>query len=385
MTEQQSEERFDLRSTYSDNLPKILAALDISLVVTSYQAAQLIMIRTNGENIVTASKAFPRPMGLHVDGDRITLGTETQVLSFNRSDGLLAEVKSGAFDDTSQMTKKAQEKNTAAQEEFIRERNAAINDVKKADSLYLHRAAITTGMINIHDIAWGDEGLWVVNSVFSCLATLSPDHSFVARWMPPFVSALAPANRCHLNGMAMRDGQPAYVTTFNRGDHLDSWTSQQARNQGTLIDVQTNRILIDDLILPHSPRYHDGWIYVCESGRGVVWQVNPLDGARKQVVKLPGFVRGLAFYGDLMWVGLSRLRDSETGWDMPLRDEFAETVSGIWLVSLRNNQIIAHLQFEDEVHQLYDIGIVPGSLHPELLGLDSPLIRHLYDYSEDFL
>ena len=385
MTQQQSEEHFDLRSTYSDNLPKILAALEISLIVTSYQASHLIIIGTDGESIFTSSKEFPRPMGLHVDSDRITLGIATQVMSFNRSDALLAEIKSGAFDDTSQITRKALDKESEAREAFARERSAAVNEVKKADALYLHRAAITTGMINIHDIAWGDDGLWVVNSIFSCLATLSPDHSFVARWKPPFISELSPANRCHLNGMALRDGQPGYVTTFNKGDHLDSWTSQQARNEGTLIDVQANNILMDDLILPHSPRYHDGWIYVCESGRGIVWRVNPVDGAREQITKLPGFVRGLAFYGDLMCVGLSRLRDSETGWDMPLREEFAETVSGIWLINLRDYKTIAHLQFEDEVHQLYDIGIVPGSLHPELLGLDSPLIRHLYDYSEEFL
>ena len=68
-----------------------------------------------------------------------------------------------------------------------------------------------TGEIQCHEIAWGstDNGepdLWIVNTLFSCLAGLDPRYSFVPRWRPPFVSALAPQDRCHLNGLAMRDG-----------------------------------------------------------------------------------------------------------------------------------------------------------------------------------
>jgi len=43
--------------------------------------------------------------------------------------------------------------------------------------------------------------LWFVNTRFSCLCTLDGVHSFVPRWRPPFVSALAPEDRCHLNGL----------------------------------------------------------------------------------------------------------------------------------------------------------------------------------------
>jgi len=49
----------------------------------------------------------------------------------------------------------------------------------------------------------------VVNTRFCCLCTLDADHSFYPRWRPPFVSALAPEDRCHLNGLAMVDGRPS--------------------------------------------------------------------------------------------------------------------------------------------------------------------------------
>ncbi|GLQ30246.1 TIGR03032 family protein [Litoribrevibacter albus] len=385
MTQQTSEDQFDLRSVYSDNLPQILKVLNISLVITSYQAGQLILIRSDGDTVTTCSKEFPRPMGVYADQHHLTLGTATQVIDFQRCDGLLDQVRSGYLDNEQELTKKILEKDEKAMEAFLNERRKTINQVKKANALYLHRAAITTGMINIHDIAWGDEGLWVVNSTFSCLATLAPDSSFIARWKPPFISELVPEDRCHLNGMAMRDGKPRYVTTFNKENRRDSWAEEQQFDDGTLIDVQTSKILVDGMIMPHSPRYHEGKIYVCESGRGLVWRVDPESGAKTQMIQLPGFLRGMTFLDDIMLVGLSRVRDSDSNKDMPLRQEGIETVSGVWLINLNDDSVIAYIKFEDDVDQIYDIGIIPNGSFPELLDVNNPLIRHLYDYAEDLM
>ena len=58
---------------------------------------------------------------------------------------------------------------------------------------------------------------------FGCLATLSERASFQPLWRPPFLSGLVPEDRCHLNGLAMRDGQPAYVTAVAASDVADGW------------------------------------------------------------------------------------------------------------------------------------------------------------------
>jgi uncharacterized protein (TIGR03032 family) len=60
-------------------------------------------------------------------------------------------------------------------------------------------------------MAWAGDDLWVVNTRFSCLCTLDDRFSFVPRWRPPFVPALAAEDRCHLNGLAMADGRPRYA------------------------------------------------------------------------------------------------------------------------------------------------------------------------------
>ncbi len=379
--EESTQPKFDFSSTHTDNLPKILKALNISLAVTSYQSERLILVRSDGETIDTNLKAFPRPMGIYADEERITLGTLTSVVEFKRGDAVLRSIKNGSLDNTGNFTKKVLEKDKEAMEALKKQRDEELAEVKKADALYLHRASLTTGMINIHDIAWGDEGLWVVNSTFSCLATLSPESSFVARWKPKFISELVPEDRCHLNGMAMLEGKPKYVTTFNMEDSIDSWNNSWI-DCGTLIDIDTDEILLEGMVMPHSPKVYKDEIYVCESGLGIVWKYNPKTKEKSLVVKLQGFTRGLYFYGGVMFVGTSQLRVSEIKNTIPLSKEYDETYAGVWMINLQDNTEIAHIKFDGDIDQIYDIAIIPNSTMPELLDVESSLVRHIFDFTE---
>ncbi|MBU2870608.1 TIGR03032 family protein [Colwellia sp. E2M01] len=388
MNDNKSEElndvEFDFSSISTDNFPKILKALNVSLAVTSYQSARLILIQSDGQTITTRFKAFPRPMGIYADEDRITLGTLNQVLEFKKSNILLHKIKNQELDDTTRMSKKVLEKDQEQQQALQKEREIALNDVKISDSLYLQRASLTTGMINIHDIAWGDEGLWVVNSTFSCLSTLTAEHSFVARWKPKFISELVPEDRCHLNGMAMQDGKPKYVTTFNMEDSRDSW-SEGRIDYGTLIDIDTDEILIEGMIMPHSPKVHNGFVYVCESGLGNVWKYNIKTKEKTEFFKVPGFTRGINFHDGLMFLCTSKIRSSELKNPTPLSEMYEETFAGIWIINPDTGEEIAHIKFEGDITQLYDIAIIPNSTSPELLQTSSSLTRHLFDFTEHAL
>jgi len=224
----------------------------------------------------------------------------------------------------------------------------------------------------------------VVNSTFSCLSTLSPDSSFVARWKPKFISELVPEDRCHLNGMAMLDGKPKYVTTFNMEDSRDSW-SEGRIDYGTLIDIDTDEILIEGMIMPHSPKVYKDEVYVCESGYGLVWKYNPKTKEKTQVIKLQGFTRGLYFYGGIMFVGTSQVRASEIKNPTPISKEYDETYAGVWMVNLEDNSVIGYIKFEGDIDQIYDIAIIPDSTIPELLNINSSLTRHLFDFMEDMI
>jgi len=69
--------------------------------------------------------------------------------------------------------------------------------------------AQTTGDVDAHELAVdGQDRLIFVNTKYSCLATLDTVHSFKPLWKPRFISKLAPEDRCHLNGLAMKDSAP---------------------------------------------------------------------------------------------------------------------------------------------------------------------------------
>jgi len=380
--EEKESRPFDFSSSHTDNFPGILSGLNISLAVTSYQSSCLFLVRSNGEVIDTNFVRFMRPMGICADSHRLTLGTFTEVVDFRRCDDLLEQIKAGEMDSEEELSKKVLEKNKKAMEELIRRRNEEISKLKEADALYLPRMSLTTGMINIHDIAWGTEGLWVVNSTFSCLATLQPDHSFVARWKPHFITELKPEDRCHLNGMAIKDGKPGYVTTFTQSDELDSWSDRDSMD-GTLMDVERNEILLDGLLMPHSPRYYRGHVYLCDSGTGRVLKYCPDTGEVSTLIQLQGFPRGMNFFGPLMFVGLSKIRASENRHPLPVDEMFDETYSGVWVVNLETGDEVAHIRFEGDVEQIYDIALIPEANYPAMLPDHNPLIRHLFDFREE--
>lgn len=337
-------EAWDFTSHSSSNFPAVLAGLKLSLVVTSYQAHKLFFVRSDGKKIDVNFKNFPRPMGLAVTPQQITLGTRNEVWRFRRSDEALA-----------------------------------LLDGTHADACYVASACHTTGLINIHDIAYGDKGLWVVNSSFSCLATLEPDYSFVPHWKPDFISQLAPEDRCHLNGMAMLDGAPAYVTTFNQSDLAKSWR-ENVKDQGTLIDVKTSELLISNLVMPHSPRCWNGYVYFCESGQGLVRRFDPRTREVVDVVKLQGFTRGIDFFGPLMFVGLSKARFSSVAEPAPIAQECVETQSGIWCINLTDHSVVGYVKFEGNIDQIYDVAVLPGVVYPELLLPDDEQAMKVFHF-----
>src|SRR5665213_3255856 len=155
-------------------------------------------------------------------------------------------------------------------------------------------------------MAWANDELWFVNTRFSCLCTTDAEHSFVPRWRPPFVSALAPEDRCHLNGLALVDGRPKYVTALGTTDTAGGWRANKARG-GVLLDVESGEPILTGLSMPHSPRLHDGNLWLLESGDGSLGTVDVASGTYSKVAEMPGFTRGLDFCGPVAFVGLSQV------------------------------------------------------------------------------
>jgi uncharacterized protein (TIGR03032 family) len=265
------------------------------------------------------------------------------------------------------------------------------------DACYLPRSVHVTGDIDIHEMAWaspkpsisgggwqGDGDLWFVNTRFSCLCTLNGVHSFVPRWRPPFITALAPEDRCHLNGLGVAPddhGQLSvrYVTALAATDTPQGWRAHK-KDGGIVMEVPSGEVLARGLSMPHSPRWVRDRLWLLESGRGGLGVLNLASGRYESLIELPGFTRGLDFYEHLAFVGLSQVRESAVFSGIPIAERaLAERNCGVWVVDVRTGQTVAFLRFEDAVQEVFAVQVLVGQRYPEIAPDDHKLLADSYD------
>src|SRR5438874_3577434 len=329
--------------TQSDSFPALLQQLKASLVITTYQANKLLVARAGGGGLSTLVRTFERPMGLAVDGRRLALGTRNQVWVLRNAPDIAARVEPAG----------------------------------QHDACFLPRSCHVTGDIGIHELAWAGDELWVVNTRFSCLSTLHPDYSFVPRWLPPFITAFAAEDRCHLNGLAVVDGRPKYVTALGETDTAGGWRADKPHG-GCLMDVSSGAVISRGLSMPHSPRRHDGRLWLLESGTGQLVLVEAATGRRQTVAEVPGFARGLALCGPYAFVGLSKIRKTSAMDGVPLAERREQLKCGVAAVDLRSGQVIAILEFQTAVEEIFDVQTLPGLRFPEVIGFQQEAIQHTF-------
>jgi uncharacterized protein (TIGR03032 family) len=334
-----------LRSVHTQNFPGLLDEAGISLAVTTYQAGKLVILRTEPGALQTHFRTFHRPMGLAVDGDRLVIGTALEIWEFHNVPAVAKKLPPAG----------------------------------RHDACFLPHSCHVTGDIQVHEMAWGREELWFINTRFSCLCTRGGPYSFVPRWRPPFVSALVPEDRCHLNGMALVDGRPAFVTALGETDTGGGWRANK-KDGGILIELETGRVLLRGLSMPHSPRWYQGKLWLLESGRGGLGYVepdarNPGSFRYESVAELPGFTRGLDFHGPLAFIGLSQVRESAVFSGIPIADRpLEERCCGVWVVNWLTGRTVAFVRFEDALQEIFAVQVLPGKRSPDVINDNRLLI-----------
>lgn len=334
-----------LRAVHTSNFPELLRQLSASLLVTTYQAGKLVLVRDEGDHLNAHFRSFQAPMGMALDGDRLAIGARLQVWEFVNVPAVAAKLEPPG----------------------------------RHDACYLPRSSHFTGNIQIHEMAWGAASeLWVVNTRFSCLCTLDRSASFNPRWRPPFVSELQPSDRCHLNGLGMVAGKPKYVTALGETDTMGGWREDKARG-GVVIDVDSCEVLARGVSMPHSPRWYADRLWVCESGAGTFGFIDLDTGTYEAVAETPGFTRGLDFAGPFAFVGLSQVRESAvfSGIAMTERLSAHERTCGVCVIDLRSGQVVGLLRFETAVQEVFAVTVL-GRRFPELINDDDRLLENSF-------
>ncbi|MBF2049284.1 MAG: TIGR03032 family protein [Elainella sp. C42_A2020_010] len=320
-----------------------------SLLITTYQAGRVLLVGWNGQQVTLLARQFTKPMGVAVAGNRLALSTQHELMMF-------ANARPLAYS-------------------YLEDQPG------RYDALYLPRTSYFTGDLHTHDLAFDTDGLWLVNTRFSCLASLSLDFSFVPRWYPPFISEIVPEDRCHLNGLAMVAGRPKYVTALGESDKVGGWRATKATG-GIVIDVETDEIVLRGLSMPHSPRWYQERLWLLNSGTGELWRVDPATWEPEVVCALPGFGRGLALVGDYALVGLSQMREHHIFGELPLQTRFEHLICGVAVVDLQKGAPIGWLEFPTGCRELYDLKFLPGILRPNLLNSQNDAIRAAFTAPE---
>jgi uncharacterized protein (TIGR03032 family) len=323
----------DIHFAYSESASSLLAELKSSLLISTYLTGNLISVSQRNGRIFPSFQTFDRPMGVALNDKGIAVGTRNQVWFLRSAPGIAAKLEPRG----------------------------------QYDAAFLARYAHYTGDLRCHDLAWVDKELWIVNTLFSCLCSLHPSYHFAPRWRPPFLSALVPEDRCHLNGLAVADGKPRYVTAMAETDTLCGWRTNK-RTGGCLIDVASGTTIVRGMTMPHSPRLSQGKLYVLHSGLGQLETVNTANGRREVVCQLPGFTRGLAISGSYAFVGLSKVRTT-SDWDgIPIAAQPDGLKCGVWVVDLNRGIVVCTFEFTSGIDELFDVQLMPGITFPFLSG-----------------
>ena len=342
-----------LRSVHTSSFPHLLAQTGASVLVTTYQAGKLVVLREDAGVLNTHFRNLQKPMGLARDGGRLAVGCSVDIWEFHNVPAVCSKLD--ASDDYP-------------------------SSAAKHDACYLPRRAHCTGDVQIHEMAWVGGDLVFVNTAFSCLAKRSEENSFEPTWRPSWITQYAPGDNCHLNGLAVRDGRVKYVSALGETNEPGGWRENK-RDGGLLIDVDSQEVIASGLSMPHSPRWHNDKLWLLESGEGSIGTVDLSTGSYEAIAQFPGFTRGLSFLGPLAFVGLSQVRESAVFSGIPLveRLEKAEQRScGVWVLNIETGETLGFCKFEEGVQEVFAVEVLPGVRFPDLVNHDPEIVGRSY-------
>jgi len=328
--------------TFSEGLAEWLHAHGVSIAFTAFNAGGLHLVGQDGSGRVTVvQNRADGAAGLAYNGRDLCVGMSASIRVY---------------------------KNIRTSESLFE---------KIFDKLFVPRISYTISRLDVHELNFDRSGkLLFANTKYSCVAGLHPTHSFTSVWKPLFISKLLSEDRCHLNGMAFVDGELRYVSAFLASD--DGWRGK-ATDKGVVIDTRANQIVAEGFIKPHSPRFHGGALWVLDSGRGQLVRIDLATGARDDVVFIPGFLKGLSFFGKYAVLTSSRLRKTTADYlelDESLKSRGLDAWCAVFIVDLDRREVVHWIRLDGLIREMADVLFLPDARCPwvgVLTSIGTPL------------
>lgn len=330
-------------ASYSPQVPELLNKLNCSIALSTYQAGKIVMISPHPDNerLITLPRSFRKPMGMAIHGDKLAVSLKDEVVVFQNSKELATHYP---------------------------------NKLNTYDNLFLPRTTYYTGLVDMHDIDFGSDGIYGINTSFSCICKIDGEYNFTPVWKPPFIQEVAPGDACHMNGMVLMNGKPKYVTALGKTSQPQGWRDHIV-NGGVLMDVDTNEIILENLAMPHSPKMYNNELYMLTSASGEFIKVNLAEKSYSTLKKFDGFCRGLSFCGDFAFIGFSKLRkNSSTFAKLSFSDQ--ANFSGIKIIHMPTNAEVGEIVYETSVDEIYEVLVLENMTRPNILNTQDDIHKY---------
>lgn len=325
----------DYKLTITEDFEQLLQKTNSTLAVSIYQAGRVLLLNITEEgNLNITPITYPKPMGVIAQDNKLAIATKTELHLYANSPELAQKMK--------------------------------VNG-KDLDNLYFPRVTYHTGDLDLHDLSYTEGKIIAVNTRYSCICSFDDTHSFTPIWKPHFITEHTPEDRCHLNGLELENGIPKYVTGLGTGNTKESWRDN-IESGGMLMDIQKNEILFDNLSMPHSPRLYHDKLYLLESAKGELVEIDPETRQKKTIIKLNGLVRGLTIVNDLAFIGISKVREKSSTFSK-LSDSVKAEYASINIVDINHGALLANLTFKGDIQEIYDIRLLENINNVGIFGL----------------
>ena len=335
--------KFELN--FSGNIPQILKENNICILLSTYQAGKVIILSSKNNELCQTPISFKKPMGIAIQGSKLAVACMDEIIFFSKNENIAS---------------------------FVNSENNSY------DSVYIERASYNTSTLDIHDLEFGDGVIWGVNTLFSCLSIFDINFSHRPKWKPPFITKLVPEDRCHLNGMTLKDDIPKYVTALSDDDQYQGWRKNKL-NTGILMEVPSGDIILSNLAMPHSPRFYNKELYLLESGTGNLIKVNVEEKSSEVIFNFNCFIRGLTFSNNLAFIGKSKIRENSTDFNK-LEVKVNSLNAGLIIFCMNTLTILGEINYTAAIQELYDVQILENAANAVIITKEIEEYRNIITF-----
>ncbi|MGE5648028.1 MAG: DUF4915 domain-containing protein [Acidobacteriota bacterium] len=194
-----------------------------------------------------------------------------------------------------------------------------------------------------HHVAFDGTDYLVTSTSTNSIVRLSPNGE-IREWR-----ADGKGDAWHLNGVFVRDGS-VYACAFGRFSEDLGWKPHARNGTGVVFDIRTGEDVLRGLRCPHHPVWINGSWLVCNSAEHELLDMDEKGGVRRRL-RLGGWTRGIAVYGDLVFAGISAPRHDANN---------LNTSASFAIVSLSSWELLDQVPVPSV--EIGDLEVVPASL-----------------------